>query len=132
MSQAGVLHYFDSRENLLLAVLAERDALDAQTVAGVTTPGEAVAHTVAHNARQPGLVDLFVTLSAAASDPGHPAHDFFKQRYTNLSARIQDGLHQGQRHNQVRTDIKAEHMARLLLAVSDDSNCSGSSTLTCT
>lgn len=119
MSQAGVLHYFDSREDLLLAVLAERDALDTEAAADVMSPGEAVARTGGHNARQPGLVDLFVTLSAAASDPVHPAHAFFKRRYTDLSARIQEGLDQGRQHKQIRGDVDPELMARLLLAVSD-------------
>ncbi|MEU4489944.1 TetR/AcrR family transcriptional regulator [Streptomyces purpurascens] len=119
MSQAGVLHYFESREDLLLAVLAERDALDTEATADVMSPGEAVARTVGHNARQPGLVDLFVTLSAAASDPAHPAHAFFKRRYTDLGARIQEGLDQGRRQKQIREDVDSDLMARLLLAVSD-------------
>ncbi|WEH13072.1 TetR/AcrR family transcriptional regulator [Streptomyces sp. VNUA24] len=119
MSQAGVLHYFDSREELLLAVLAERDALDTEATIDVMSPGEAVARTVDHNAQQPGLVDLFVTLSAAASDPAHPAHAFFKRRYTDLSARIQDGLDHGQQQERVRGDVDSALMARLLLAVSD-------------
>lgn len=119
MSQAGVLHYFDSREDLLLAVLAERDALDTEATADVMSPGEAVARTVGHNARQPGLVDLFVTLSAAASDPAHPAHAFFKRRYTDLGAQIQEGLDQGRRQKQIREDVDSDLMARLLLAVSD-------------
>jgi AcrR family transcriptional regulator len=119
MSQAGVLHHFDSREDLLLAVLAARDALDTEAVAGVTSPGEAVARTVAHNAEQPGLVDLFVTLSAASSDPAHPAHVFFKQRYATLTSQIQAGLTAGQEQGHIRSDVPSEHMARLLLAVSD-------------
>ncbi|MFJ2235047.1 TetR/AcrR family transcriptional regulator [Streptomyces sp. NPDC087859] len=119
MSQAGVLHYFDSREDLLLAVLAERDALDTEAAADAMSPGEAVARTVGHNAGQPGLVDLFVTLSAAASDPAHPAHAFFKRRYTDLGARIQEGLDEGRRQKQIREDVDSDLMARLLLAVSD-------------
>lgn len=119
MSQAGVLHYFDSREELLLAVLAERDALDTESVADATSPGEAVARTVAHNAQEPGLVDLFVTLSAAASDPDHPAHAFFKQRYADLGAQIEDGLVTAQQQGQIRPDIAPRHMARMLVALSD-------------
>ncbi|WP_413098220.1 TetR/AcrR family transcriptional regulator [Streptomyces sp. Inha503] len=119
MSQAGVLHYFDSREELLLAVLAERDALDVEATADVTSPGEAVARTAAHNARQRGLVDLFVTLSAAASDPDHPAHAFFTRRYADLRERIEDGLRKAQERDEVRTDVRPDHMARMLLALSD-------------
>ncbi|MGW3567518.1 TetR/AcrR family transcriptional regulator [Streptomyces sp. NPDC000941] len=119
MSQAGILHYFDSREDLLLAVLAERDALDVEATADVASPGEAVARTAAHNARQRGLVDLFVTLSAAASDPEHPANAFFIQRYEALTESIEDGLRKAQERDAIRTDIRPDHMARMLLALSD-------------
>ncbi|MFF9542526.1 TetR/AcrR family transcriptional regulator [Streptomyces albidoflavus] len=119
LSQAGVLHYFDSREDLLVAVLQERDALNAEAVSDAASVGEALARTVGHNAEQPGLVDLFVTLSAGASDQDHPAHRFFADRYTRLSALAEDGLERSQAHGEVRDDIEATHMARLLLAVSD-------------
>ncbi|MET7896573.1 TetR/AcrR family transcriptional regulator [Streptomyces mirabilis] len=119
MSQAGLLHYFDSREELLVAVLAERDAVDVEATANVMTPGEAVARTAAHNARQRGLVDLFVTLSAAASDPDHPAHAFFTSRYANLAGQIEDGLGKAQDRDEIRTDVEPNHMARMLLALSD-------------
>ncbi len=119
MSQAGVLHYFDSREDLLLAVLAERDALDAEATADVTSPGDAVARTAAHNTQQRGLVDLFVTLSAAASDPEHPAHSFFTRRYADLTERIEDGLRTAQERGEIRTDVRSDQMARMMLALSD-------------
>ncbi|MGQ4402615.1 TetR/AcrR family transcriptional regulator [Streptomyces hayashii] len=119
MSQAGVLHYFDSREDLLLAVLAQRDALDTEATADVTSPGDAVARTAAHNTRQRGLVDLFVTLSAAASDPEHPAHAFFTRRYTDLTERIEIGLRTAQERGEIRTDVRSDQMARMLLALSD-------------
>jgi AcrR family transcriptional regulator len=120
LSQAGVLHHFDSREDLLVAVLAERDALDTeQTRDAVSGPGEAVARTAAHNARTPGLVELFVTLSAAAIDPAHPAHQFFADRYTALESTVAQGLRQGQDAGQVRADADPHQLARLLLAVSD-------------
>ncbi|MFD5199077.1 TetR/AcrR family transcriptional regulator [Streptomyces sp. NPDC058375] len=119
LSQAGVLHYFESREELLLAVLAERDLAGTEATGDATSPGEAVARVVAHNARQPGLVDLFVTLSAAASDVEHPAHAFFTQRYDALSAQIEDGMGQARRRGNVREDVTPEQLSRLLIAVAD-------------
>ncbi|MEV5824719.1 TetR/AcrR family transcriptional regulator [Spirillospora sp. NPDC052242] len=120
LSQAGVLHYFGSREELLLAVLRRRDTLDlAEAREDSTAPGEAVARTVRHNMDQPGLVRLFVALSSAATDPAHPAHEFFADRYRDLTATIARGLGSGQRTGAVRDDEDAEHMARLLVAVSD-------------
>ncbi|MET8980016.1 TetR/AcrR family transcriptional regulator [Streptomyces sp. NPDC004539] len=119
ISQAGVLHHFGSREELLVAVLAERDALDVEATTDVTSPGEAVVRTAAHNAGHRGLVDLFVTLSAAASDPEHPAHAFFTRRYADLTESIERGLRQGQEQDVVRTDVGADRMARMLVALSD-------------
>ncbi|SEG92707.1 DNA-binding transcriptional regulator, AcrR family [Thermomonospora echinospora] len=119
LSQAGVLHYFGSREELLLAVLERRDRLDSEVANEVQNPGDAVAQTVRHNTEQPGLVKLFVALSAAATDPAHHAHGFFADRYRNLADVIARGLEEGQWDGRVRADEQAEHMARLLLAVSD-------------
>ncbi|MDX3491503.1 TetR/AcrR family transcriptional regulator [Streptomyces turgidiscabies] len=120
MSQAGVLHYFDSREELLTAVLAERDTADAaeHTITAVS-PGEAMVRTAEHNTRTPGLVSLFVNLSADATDPEHPAHGFFAERYTRLRETVEDGLRQGQADGTVRTDIPADQLAQLLISVSD-------------
>ncbi|OLT12467.1 TetR family transcriptional regulator [Actinomadura sp. CNU-125] len=119
LSQAGVLHYFGSREELLLAVLRRRDTLDLAACGPAEGPGEAVARTVRNNMDQPGLVRLFVSLSAAATDPSHPAHAFFADRYRDLTATIVRGLETGRRDGKVRADEDAAHMARLLLAVSD-------------
>ncbi|MFD9195325.1 TetR/AcrR family transcriptional regulator [Streptomyces phaeochromogenes] len=119
MSQAGVLHYFGSREELLLAVLEARDALDTASVGDIHSPGEGMTRTVAHNAQQPGLVSLFVTLSSAATDPAHPAHAFFAHRYDDLARTLTEGLTTGRDQGVVRSDISPEKLARLLLAVSD-------------
>ncbi|KAB2341608.1 TetR/AcrR family transcriptional regulator [Actinomadura rudentiformis] len=120
LTQAGVLHYFGSREELLLAILKRRDKLDSQVGEDVRSPGEAVTRTVRHNMEQSGLVKLFVALSAAAAtDPVHHAHGYFADRYRELTGQIVRGLEQGQHSGQVRKDVQADHMARLLLAVSD-------------
>jgi AcrR family transcriptional regulator len=124
LSLPGLLHYFGSREELLLAVLERRDTLETEDLtagdgAEVQSPGEAVVRTVRHNMTQPGLVKLFVALSAAATEPQHHAHAFFAERYRNLAETIKTGLESGQGSGATRTDVDAEHMARLLLAISD-------------
>ncbi|MFD0854798.1 TetR/AcrR family transcriptional regulator, partial [Actinomadura adrarensis] len=124
LSLPGLLHYFGSREELLLAVLERRDVLETENrttkaVPEIRSPGEAVVRTIRHNMEQPGLVKLFLALAAAATEPGHHAHGFFTERYRDLTAMIQKGLESGQDAGAVRTDADAEHMARLLLAVAD-------------
>ncbi|GAA0956975.1 TetR/AcrR family transcriptional regulator [Actinocorallia libanotica] len=124
LSLPGLLHYFGSREELLLAVIERRDVLDTESrtvkeEAEVRSPGEAVVRTVRHNMEQPGLVKLFVALSAAATEPAHHAHGFFTDRYRDLVLTIRKGLESGQENGEIRADANAEHMARLLLAISD-------------
>lgn len=88
----GVLHHFPSKNDLLLAVLAHRDAEDTAALAaqfGDTSAPTALDSAQAHrvcaaimerNAHQPELIRLFVVLGAEALTPDHPAHDFFKTR----------------------------------------------------
>ncbi|MFM9443049.1 TetR/AcrR family transcriptional regulator [Streptomyces acidiscabies] len=119
MSQAGVLHYFGSREELLVAALEERDAQSGRATAGITSPGEVLATAAARNAGRRGLVDLFVTLSAAASDPTHPAHPFFTRRYDELTRSLATGMREAQGRGETRTDVPPEQLARMLIALSD-------------
>jgi AcrR family transcriptional regulator len=83
LSLPGLMHYFDSKEDLLTAVLAKRDAVDSEAMAG-HEQDDAIDMFLAvmrHNSDVPGLVQLYSTLAAAASDPAHPAHDYFLERF---------------------------------------------------
>jgi AcrR family transcriptional regulator len=95
LTHAGVLHHFPGKESLLIEVLGRRDRIDAQSVfPGIVHPGtpepcpgerlRRLVGLVARNSRTPGLVALYTKLSAEATDPGHPAHHYFKERYRIL------------------------------------------------
>lgn len=111
LSERGLLHYFASRDELLVAVLIERDAADRQHF----DPDGPVAQLAAipqRAAATPGLVRLFVDMAAAAPDPGHAAHDFFTRRYRDLR-RALSGMFR-------RTPTAdPEFAARILIAASD-------------
>lgn len=88
LSHAGVLHHFPNKEALLVHVLSRRDEIDAPLV---LDPGlshreliDNLVEIVERNTGSPGLVSLFVNLSAEATDPAHPAHDYFFGRYRAL------------------------------------------------
>lgn len=85
LSLAGVLHYFPTKEALLAEVLQHRDDTDTpwfeERWQASGSFRVAVREMAERNMSRPGLVRLFVTLSAEATDPGHPAHDFFRSRY---------------------------------------------------
>lgn len=89
MSHTGLLHHFPTKESLLVAVLEYRDerstaiwqaALDQLGETPENTVRSMLAAVVA-NELEPGLAALHASLSAEATTPDHPAHDYFRKRY---------------------------------------------------
>ncbi|MCM3695629.1 TetR/AcrR family transcriptional regulator [Microbacterium oleivorans] len=119
VSHAALLHYFDSREQLLVAVYkhAEETRVDSPGLRpGIDTMVEAAIK----NVEVPGLVTLYSTLLAASleGDSG-VGRDFFTARFTRLRASMTDSLRRQQAEGLVRDDVSAEHLASLLIAASD-------------
>lgn len=85
MSEAGLLHHFRSKSALLLALLDHRDDLSRSRVDFEIPDGvealRSLAELARDNAAQPGIVELYCTLSAEATSPTHPAHAYFVNRY---------------------------------------------------
>ena len=101
LSQAGLLHHFPTKVSLLMAVLEWRDQ---DTLSRIGEPApigvdmlRALVREVEHNAHVPELVELHVIMSAEASHPDHPAHDYFVRRYAVVRATLQDGFAQPSR-----------------------------------
>lgn len=126
LSQAGLLHYFGSKEELFTAILRKRDEVDAAQF-GIHDPSAAVMpelrsrflEVIRHNAEVPGLVELFARLSVDAADPRHPAHAFFLERNRELRAMFTEALTRLQ-HDRVVTDrVDPAVLARVFQAVAD-------------
>ncbi|MCP2635931.1 TetR/AcrR family transcriptional regulator [Microbacterium sp. HD4P20] len=142
LSQAGLLHYFDSKEELFTEILRKRDELDvighglgdgrggnglgesAGAVADATE-GElpdlraGYVGIIEHNADVPGLVHLFARLSVDAADPGHPAHAFFLARGEGLRTLFASAIEAQQRAGQITDRVDAQTLARIFQAVAD-------------
>jgi AcrR family transcriptional regulator len=88
LTVAGVLHYFPSREHLFVEILRARDEADLARLEAADPPTQGPWEVLRHAAATPGLVKLFVDMSAAAADPGHPAHTFMQTRTSGLVARL--------------------------------------------
>ena len=73
---------------LLAATIEARDEMDRQrreeSEAAGATFVDTMRDQVARNTRSPGLVALHVVLSAEATDPQHPAHESFRDRYRQI------------------------------------------------
>jgi AcrR family transcriptional regulator len=78
LTEAGVLHYFDSKDELLVEILAARDKADLDTYDVSTIDG--VWAVFEHAVATPGLVKLLLDMTAASTSPEHPAHEFMVKR----------------------------------------------------
>ncbi|MDQ1130339.1 TetR/AcrR family transcriptional regulator [Microbacterium sp. SORGH_AS_0888] len=126
LSQAGLLHYFDSKEELFTEILRLRDEVDVDTfgegTGGAHPYDEAVAsyvRLIRHNTEVPGLVHLFSQLAVDATDPQHAAHDFFVDRGRRARERLDDVLEAAQREGRITDAIPPQTITRLLQAVAD-------------
>lgn len=123
MTTAGLLHHFPSKEQLLVAVLAERDRSDgarhhlgdAQGLAAL----DRLVELVRYNALVPGLVRAFTVLMGEAVGESHPARGWFQQRYPRRRQNIADALRAGIATGEVRADTDCDAVAVEIIAMMD-------------
>jgi AcrR family transcriptional regulator len=123
LSQPGLLHHFSSKTELLLAVLTRRDELTAD-LGGVPQPTgvdflRLLPRIVERNMQAPGLVALFTVLSAEASAPDHPAHDFFRRRSRTIDRLFLDAFESAGAQGVLRQGVAARSAATGVGALMD-------------
>ena len=99
LTRQGILHHYPSKEKLLLAMLEYRDDADVAGLDGQHVPaGQAffdhLIATMRINTTRPGVLQAYIVLSADSVTEGHPAQQFFRDRYAGLRAMIVDALHE--------------------------------------
>jgi AcrR family transcriptional regulator len=120
LSQAGLLHYFASKDELFVEILRKRDEVDlAMTLESGLTGVDALIAIVRHNAEVPGLVELYSVLSAEATEPSHPAHAFIGARYVQLREALRDDIRERQKRGDVPAHLDADQLAVAVVALSD-------------
>lgn len=97
ITHAGVLHHFGSKEQLLVAVLQQRDDDGVRDLEGQHIPGgvELFRHlvrTVRANAARPGIVQGYTVLVGESVTQGHPARDWVVQRFAVLRGQVADAV----------------------------------------
>lgn len=89
VSKSTLLHHYPTKEQLLGAVLAERDdTLRAQAGASSATRAAEALREITGGARsntesEPGLIEVYAVLSCEAVPATHPAHDYFASRFAH-------------------------------------------------
>ncbi len=119
LTNAGVLHYFGSREELFTEVLRLRDEADRDHAADGGDPLRQFVDVIGHNADVPGLVHLYSSLAAEAVDPGHEAHRFFADRYRTVRRELAAAIHRRVEAGRLRDDVDADRLARMMVALAD-------------
>jgi AcrR family transcriptional regulator len=112
VTSAGLLHHFESKEQLLHAVLDARDTDDAEHAYQHTGDlAEAIASAAERFYRSPELVGTFAVLMAENIAPDAPLHDRLVDRYRAaveiIAQRIRIGQSEGRYRQDVNPVIKA-------------------------
>lgn len=124
MTHAGVLHHFGSKDQLLLEVLRYRDETDVKDLEGQHIPGgidlfRHLVRTALLNARRAGLVQAYVVLSAESVTEGHPARDWFVERYRTLRREVGEAFRTVCAERGIDEPATVDRAAASILAVMD-------------
>ncbi len=124
LSQTGLLHYFESKEELFAEILHRRDDIDGlgADLIEVETPEQflkVLAAVIRHNVEVPGLVQLYAQFSTEATAKGHPARPFFVERYSNYRSLVAQFIRAQQEAGALAKHLDADQIATLLAAASD-------------
>lgn len=123
MSEAGLLHHFPSKIELLREVLAHRDEradriVDRGGEDGIATLA-GVIELARLNATEPGAVEIYCVLSAEATSPDHPAHEFFVNRYAALRQQMTATFERLREGGLLREGVEPRKAAVRLIAIWD-------------
>lgn len=118
LSPAGLLHYFGSKEDLLVAIIQERDAKDGLRAPEVDFMTQFLT-VMRENSKVPGLVYLYSLLSVEAADPDHPAHTYFVARRNMVTQLATEVIEGAQERGEMRSDLTPEWITRAMHALAD-------------
>jgi len=119
VSHAALLHYFGSREELLVEVLREgerrhSDPRDRDEVVGT------MVRAAERNVTIPGFVSLYTSMLAGSLEADKKlSREHFATRFSNIRARLAELIRIGQDDGRFRRGVDPEAMAALVIAASD-------------
>ncbi|MGW0246215.1 TetR/AcrR family transcriptional regulator [Nocardia goodfellowii] len=105
VSQAGLLHHFESKDQLLHAVLEARDLDDELAVDRGGDILVELGRIAERFERAPDLVGIFAVLLIENLEPTAPLHDRLLMRYRYAIDTVADGIRRGQHAGRFRSDL---------------------------
>ncbi|MBA2809741.1 TetR/AcrR family transcriptional regulator [Streptomyces sp. KM273126] len=125
LSQAGLLHHFRNKDDLLTEVLRLRDAEQSAFNRALAEENGMVAlrrlvDLMELNATQAGLVRLYTVLRGESVGGDHPAQPYFAERFLMLRERVAGYLrHARDVEGVIRADVDVLVASTLIMAVMD-------------
>ena len=124
VTRQGLLHHFPSKVKLLLAVIDQHDRDDAELLAELREQHGSLSEIVQaifrrHAAEHANVAQLFTVLSAESVDPGHPAHDWFVDRYRRGRELVTEWIASEQAQGRITTAMAPGQLAIAVMALMD-------------
>jgi AcrR family transcriptional regulator len=119
VSHAALLHYFGSREELLVEVLREGERRHGDPRDDLLVVGTMV-RAAERNVTIPGFVALYTSLLAGSLEADKQySREFFAARFARIRERLAELIRVGQEEGTMRRGVQPEAMAALVIAASD-------------
>lgn len=116
ITDAGLLHHFRDKQQLLLAVVQYwHQQLDEQWARVSDSVRDAFRCHLDDTAKiltTPGILELAVVVGAEATAPDHPAHDFFSRWQEKGVRELADRLRTGATTGELKAGLDHERIAR--------------------
>lgn len=123
ISEPQVYYHFESKQALLLHVLAERDRLADETAGPDPDDSSeipaAILRIAAGNRSVPDFIRLYMVLFAEATSTDHVAHPYFFERYRRLRGRFIEVFTRLYEDGHLRPGIDPDYAATSTLAMWD-------------
>ncbi len=116
VSASGLLHHFQSKEQLLHAVLEARDAYDDAHADRSGDIIEQIQRAAGRFQLAPDLAGMFTVLLIENLEPDAPLHERLLTRYRISLDTVAEGIRRGQRSGQYRTDVDPDRKAVEVIA----------------
>ncbi|WP_341580018.1 TetR/AcrR family transcriptional regulator [Microbacterium schleiferi] len=116
----GLRHHFATKDELLIAVLEQRDLEHSAQQANIHGIGllDALVSLLDQVLDEPAITEVFTTVSGEAVSRDHPAHHFFVQRYERIRRQFAEELATAATSGEYLA-IDPDHAAILLAAIMD-------------
>jgi len=122
IAHSTLLHYFPTKQSLLMAVLAERDERarsESERLERLDDILDFTRRIATTQGTDPGMIELTTKMMAEATDPDHPAHDFYKTRSAQLVENLARLLEHAKQRGFLREGVDPKGASQGFFALRD-------------